>query len=81
MHAKIAQNWQIALFNYFCLSELFATLYISIASCKTIKLTKLMKKSNCNTLKDICMHFCCSDNLETQFLAEKLRLACKHFKN
>ena len=27
MHAKIAQNLQIALFNYFCLSELFATLY------------------------------------------------------
>ena len=29
LHAKIAQNWQIALFNYFCLSELFATLYSS----------------------------------------------------
>ena len=27
LHAKTAQNWQIALFNYFCLSELFATLY------------------------------------------------------
>ena len=29
LHAKTAQNWQIALFNYFCLSELFAALYIA----------------------------------------------------
>ena len=29
LHAKTAHNWQIALFNYFCLSELFATLYNS----------------------------------------------------
>ena len=30
MHAKIAQNWQIALLNYFCLSELFAILYTGV---------------------------------------------------
>ena len=29
LNAKIAQNWQVALFNYFCLSELFATLYMN----------------------------------------------------
>ena len=27
LHAKIAQNWQIALFNYFCVSEFFAIFY------------------------------------------------------
>ena len=27
LHAKIAQNWDITLFNYFSLSEFFATLY------------------------------------------------------
>ena len=30
LHAKIDQNWQIALFTYFCLSELFATVNIKL---------------------------------------------------
>ena len=51
LHAKICQNGTIALFNYFCLSELFATLYIirtsNIESCKKFGQTELIKKSNC----------------------------------
>ena len=30
LHAKIAQNEQVALFNYFCLSELFENLYLMV---------------------------------------------------
>ena len=51
LHAKIAANRQIALFNYFCLSELFATLYSS----KKFGQTKLIKKSNLPILEKRCM--------------------------
>ena len=79
MHAKNAQNWQIALFNYFCLSEFFATLYIYIESCKKFGQTELIKKSNRTILTDFCMQFLFSYNLETQNRTEKLDFACKIF--
>ena len=51
---------------------------------KVIALFKLFCLSelfanNYNTLKDICMQFCCSDNPETHFLTEKLGFAGKFF--